>query len=116
MGTKLSQLPTAGTPADEDLVYLAQGGVSTKTTVADLRTGIAGELPGGGSDGQVLGRAGGGPAWVDPPPAEAAKGYVRHDGDDAVVRPSGFASIEWFGWVTPTNWVDGDTLVLIEEP
>ncbi len=39
------------------------------------------------------------------------KGFINHADDADTVRPTGFASVEWFGSVEPSNAVDGDTWV-----
>lgn len=39
------------------------------------------------------------------------KGYVNHGATAGTARPTGFASIEWHGSVTPSNAIDGDTWV-----
>lgn len=39
----------------------------------------------------------------------AAKGFVNHGSDANVVRPTGYASVEWIGSVEPINAIDGDT-------
>lgn len=39
------------------------------------------------------------------------KGFVNHGSVAGTARPSGYASIEWFGSVEPTNMEDGDTWV-----
>lgn len=39
----------------------------------------------------------------------SGKGFVAHGTNANVARPSGYASIEWFGTVEPTNAVNGDT-------
>lgn len=39
------------------------------------------------------------------------KGFVNHGATAGTARPAGFASIEWFGSVEPTNAVDGDTWI-----
>lgn len=39
----------------------------------------------------------------------SGKGFVNHGATAGTARPTGYASIEWFGTVEPTNWVDGDT-------
>lgn len=39
------------------------------------------------------------------------KGFVSHGATAGTARPSGFASIEWYGSVEPTNAVNGDTWV-----
>jgi hypothetical protein len=42
---------------------------------------------------------------------ETAKGFVNHGTDDTVVRPAGYASVEWYGSVEPTNMAVGDTWI-----
>lgn len=37
------------------------------------------------------------------------KGFVNHGAVAGTVRPTGFASVEWYGTVEPTNAIDGDT-------
>ena len=39
----------------------------------------------------------------------SGKGYVAHGSTASTARPSGYASVEWFGTVEPTNWIAGDT-------
>lgn len=39
------------------------------------------------------------------------KGWVNHGATAGTARPSGFASIEWYGSVEPSNAIDGDTWV-----
>lgn len=39
------------------------------------------------------------------------KGFVNHGSTAGTARPTGFASIEWYGSVQPTNAVAGDTWV-----
>lgn len=41
----------------------------------------------------------------------SGKGYVNHGSTAATARPSGYASIEWYGSVQPDNWIAGDTWV-----
>lgn len=38
-----------------------------------------------------------------------AKGFVSHGAVASTARPTGYASIEWYGTVEPTNWIAGDT-------
>lgn len=38
-----------------------------------------------------------------------SKGFVNHGSTAGTARPSGYASIEWFGTVEPTNAINGDT-------
>lgn len=46
-----------------------------------------------------------------------AKGYVSHGGDADTPRPTGYASIEWMGWVEPNNAiVEIDTWAEIAAP
>lgn len=40
-----------------------------------------------------------------------AKGYVNHGATGSTARPSGYASVEWYGSVEPVNALDGDTWV-----
>lgn len=40
------------------------------------------------------------------------KGWVNHGSTAGTARPSGYASIEWFGSVEPTNMANGDTWVV----
>lgn len=47
-------------------------------------------------------------AWVELVPS-AAKGFVNHGSTAGTARPVGYASVEWFGTVEPTNAVNGDT-------
>lgn len=49
--------------------------------------------------------------WTALPPATKDKGVVFHAADATVTRPTGYASVEWIGSVTPTNAVDGDTWI-----
>jgi hypothetical protein len=37
------------------------------------------------------------------------KGFVNHGSTAGTARPAGYGSVEWFGTVEPTNWIDGDT-------
>jgi hypothetical protein len=37
------------------------------------------------------------------------KGAVNHGGNASTARPTGYASIEWFGTVQPNNMIAGDT-------
>lgn len=39
------------------------------------------------------------------------KGFVNHGAVAGTARPSGFASIEWYGSVAPSNAINGDTWV-----
>lgn len=48
---------------------------------------------------------------VDVISAATLKGVVVHNADANVVRPIGYASIEWIGTVEPVNAIDGDTWV-----
>jgi hypothetical protein len=41
----------------------------------------------------------------------SGKGFVNHGATAGTARPSGYASVEWYGSVTPTNAVTGDTWV-----
>ncbi len=41
----------------------------------------------------------------------SGKGYVNHGATAGTARPTGYASVEWVGSVSPTNAVDGDTWV-----
>ena len=43
--------------------------------------------------------------------AASGKGFVVHAANANVVRPTGYASIEWHGSVEPVNAIDGDTWV-----
>lgn len=43
--------------------------------------------------------------------ANNGKGYVAHGSTAGTARPTGFASIEWSGTVTPTNAQAGDTII-----
>lgn len=36
------------------------------------------------------------------------KGFVNHGSTAATARPSGFASVDWYGTVEPDNAVEGD--------
>jgi hypothetical protein len=49
-------------------------------------------------------------AYVAPATLTASgKGFVNHGATAGTARPTEYASIEWYGTVEPTNWVDGDT-------
>jgi hypothetical protein len=39
----------------------------------------------------------------------SGKGFVNHGSTASTARPSGYASVEWYGTVEPDNWIDGDT-------
>jgi hypothetical protein len=39
------------------------------------------------------------------------KGYVNHGSTAGTARPSGFASVEWYGSVEPSNMANGDTWI-----
>lgn len=41
--------------------------------------------------------------------AASGKGYVEHGAVANTARPTGYASVEWYGTVEPDNWIDGDT-------
>lgn len=43
--------------------------------------------------------------------AASGKGFVNHAAAAGTARPTGYASIEWYGSVEPTNAADGDTWV-----
>lgn len=45
--------------------------------------------------------------------AANAKGYVNHGSTASTARPSGYASIEWYGSVEPTNMANGDTWIRV---
>jgi len=49
--------------------------------------------------------------WAAVPIAAGTKGFVNHGATAGTARPSGFASIEWYGSVEPTNAIDGDTWI-----
>lgn len=65
MGTKLSQLPTAGALTDVDLVYVVQGGASARAPLGDVRG-----LPDAASAGAGSILVSDGTTWLplDPPP------------------------------------------------
>lgn len=46
----------------------------------------------------------------------AVRSVVAHKNDATVARPSGFGSVEWRGYVKPTNAIKGDTVVLLPLP
>ena len=48
---------------------------------------------------------------VDPKLAANGKGFVNHGAVAGTARPTGFASIEWYGSVEPTNAITGDTWI-----
>lgn len=39
------------------------------------------------------------------------KGVINHGAVASTARPSGYASVEWIGSVTPTNAINGDTWI-----
>ena len=39
------------------------------------------------------------------------KGFVNHGATASIARPPGYASIEWYGSVQPTNAANGDTWI-----
>lgn len=39
------------------------------------------------------------------------KGWINHGSTAGTTRPLGFASVEWYGSVEPTNALNGDTWV-----
>jgi hypothetical protein len=39
----------------------------------------------------------------------SGKGFIEHGSTAATARPTGYASVEWFGTIEPDNWIDGDT-------
>jgi hypothetical protein len=41
----------------------------------------------------------------------SGKGFVNHSSTAGTARPTGYASVEWYGSVTPSNAVAGDTWV-----
>ncbi len=41
----------------------------------------------------------------------SGKGYVNHGATSGTTRPTGYASVEWVGSVSPTNAIDGDTWI-----
>lgn len=41
------------------------------------------------------------------------KGFVNHGSTASTARPSGYASIEWYGSVEPTNMANGDTWIRV---
>jgi hypothetical protein len=41
----------------------------------------------------------------------SGKGFVNHGSTAGTARPSGYASVEWYGSVTPSNAITGDTWV-----
>lgn len=41
----------------------------------------------------------------------SVKGFVNHGSNASTARPSGYASVEWLGSVTPTNAINGDTWI-----
>lgn len=43
--------------------------------------------------------------------AASGKGYVNHGATAGTARPAGYASVEWYGSVQPTNAAVGDTWV-----
>lgn len=46
----------------------------------------------------------------------SGKGFVNHGATAGTARPSGYASIEWFGSVEPTNAIDGDSWITTAAP
>lgn len=42
----------------------------------------------------------------------SGKGFINHGSTAGTARPTGFASIEWFGSVEPTNMANGDTWIV----
>jgi hypothetical protein len=44
--------------------------------------------------------------------AANAKGFVNHGSTASTARPTGYASIEWYGTVEPTNMANGDTWIV----
>ena len=60
-----------------------------------------------GDSGDVAGRF----DDIDSTTADTGKGFVNHGSVASTARPSGFASIEWFGSVEPDNMADGDTWI-----
>lgn len=45
------------------------------------------------------------------PSGANVKGYCNHGAVGSTARPSGYASIEWYGSATPANAVAGDTWI-----
>lgn len=45
--------------------------------------------------------------------AANAKGFVNHGSTAGTARPTGYASIEWYGSVEPTNMANGDTWIKV---
>jgi hypothetical protein len=41
----------------------------------------------------------------------SGKGFVNHGSTAGTARPTGYASVEWYGSVTPSNAIAGDTWV-----
>lgn len=41
----------------------------------------------------------------------SGKGFVNHGATASTARPTGYASVEWIGSVSPTNAVNGDTWI-----
>ena len=39
------------------------------------------------------------------------KGFINHGSNAATARPAGYASVEWYGTVEPTNAINGDTWI-----
>jgi hypothetical protein len=48
-------------------------------------------------------------AWKEAAISTADKGFVNHGAVAGTARPAGYASVEWFGTVEPTNAINGDT-------
>ena len=45
--------------------------------------------------------------------AANAKGFVNHGSTASTARPTGYASVEWYGSVEPTNMANGDTWIVV---
>jgi hypothetical protein len=41
----------------------------------------------------------------------SGKGWVNHGSTAGTARPSGYASVEWYGTATPSNMITGDTWI-----
>ncbi len=107
-------------PATITIGTVTTGSAGSSATVTNSGTSTAVVLdftiPRGadGEDGDDGANGADGEDGEDGTPIANNKGYARHDDDQDFARPTGFASIEWFGSVIPDNWVDGDTLILVD--
>jgi hypothetical protein len=106
-----ANVPTATTLGGDATIGATGTLTIANSAVTDAKVAAANKDGAAGTASMRTLGSGAGAAMAGATILASGKGFVNHGATAGTARPTGYASVEWVGSVSPDNAIDGDTWV-----